>query len=149
VSVSQTAEYALRAVVRLAQQPGVAQTTQQLADATRVPQSYLPKVLQPLARAGIVIAQRGSHGGYSLHADPKVLSVMDVIACVDPVRRIDTCPGRDAIDGAALCALHQLLDADLAASEARFRETNIQQLLPASDSPLRDATVVAEVEPAN
>lgn len=149
MSVSQTAEYALRAVVRLAQQPGVAQTTQQLADATRVPQSYLPKVLQPLARAGIVIAQRGSHGGYSLHADPKVLSVMDVIACVDPVRRIDTCPGRDAIDGAALCALHQLLDADLAASEARFRETNIQQLLPASDSPLHDATVVAEVEPAN
>lgn len=148
MSVSQTAEYALRAVVRLAQQPGVAQTTQQLAEATRVPQSYLPKVLQPLARAGIVIAQRGSHGGYSLHADPKTLSVMDVIACVDPVRRIDTCPGRDAIDGAALCALHHLLDADLAASEARFREATIQQLLPQGEVPLQDASPVAVVEPA-
>jgi Rrf2 family nitric oxide-sensitive transcriptional repressor len=135
--------------VRLAQQPGVAQTTQQLADATRVPQSYLPKVLQPLARAGIVMAQRGSHGGYSLHADPAMLSVMDVIACVDPVRRIDTCPGRDAINGAALCNLHQLLDADLAASEARFREATIQQLLPQGETPLPDAVPAAEMEPAN
>lgn len=148
MSVSQTAEYALRAVVRLAQQPGVAQTTQQLAEATRVPQSYLPKVLQPLARAGIVIAQRGSHGGYSLHSDPRTLSVLDIITCVDPVRRIDTCPGRDAIDGAALCALHQLLDADLAASEARFREATIQQLLPQGETPPPPATPAAEVESA-
>lgn len=149
MSVSQTAEYALRAVVRLAQLPGVAQTTQQLADATRVPQSYLPKVLQPLARAGIVIAQRGSHGGYSLHADPATLSVMDVIACVDPVRRIDTCPGRDAVDGAALCALHQLLDADLAASEARFRETTIQHLLPQVELALPQSAPPAEIDAAN
>ncbi len=136
VAVSQTAEYALRAVIRLAQHPGEAQTTQQLAEATLVPQSYLPKVLQPLARAGVVSAQRGSHGGYTLSRNPSSLSVLDVVNCVDPFRRIDHCPGKHADESHRLCGLHQLLDDELADTERRYRGTTIEQLLhPPGDIP--------------
>ena len=129
MAVSQTAEYALRAVIRLAQQPGVAQTTQQLAEATLVPQSYLPKVLQPLTRAGLVTAQRGSHGGYTLDRNPKTLSVLDIVNCVDPLRRIHHCQSGSNAEGRSLCGLHQLLDDELADTERRYRDTSIDNLL--------------------
>src|SRR5580765_6571657 len=48
--VSQTADYALRAVVSLGYQADTPQTTQQLAETTRVPAGYLSKVLQALVR---------------------------------------------------------------------------------------------------
>ena len=60
---SQTVEYALRAVVHLATKTPEAQTTDQIAQATRVPRAYLSKVLQGLARGGIVQSTRGLGGG--------------------------------------------------------------------------------------
>ena len=56
--ISQTAEYALRAIVFLADQ-AEPRTTQQIAAATRVPPSYLSKVMQALSRARVVHSQRG------------------------------------------------------------------------------------------
>ena len=53
--LSQTSEYALRAVVWLADSPGSKPVgVQPIAAGTQVPASYLPKVLQGLTRAGLV-----------------------------------------------------------------------------------------------
>ena len=54
---SQTAEYALRAVVSLADSDGRPLTTQQLAETTQVPLDYLSKVMQALGRLADVIEQ--------------------------------------------------------------------------------------------
>ncbi|QDU91023.1 HTH-type transcriptional regulator CymR [Pirellulimonas nuda] len=129
MSVSQTAEYALRSVVWLAQNPGEPQTTQQLADGTRVSVSYLPKVLQPLGRAGILTSQRGINGGYSLDRDPESLNVLEVINCVDPIQRIHRCPLKLATHVGGLCPLHQMLDEALGDLQRRFAETTIAELL--------------------
>lgn len=129
MAVSQTAEYALRAVVWLAQNPGQPQTTQQLAVGTQVSISYLPKVLQPLGRAGILTSQRGINGGYSLDRDPEELAVLEIINCVDPVQRIKRCPLKLASHGAGLCPLHRMLDDSIADLEKRFAETTIGGLL--------------------
>ncbi|MEZ5980587.1 MAG: Rrf2 family transcriptional regulator, partial [Planctomycetota bacterium] len=107
MTVSQTAEYALRAVVWLAQNPGEPQTTQQLSEATQVSATYLPKVFQHLIRAGIIAGQRGVGGGYTLVADPEKLTLLDVVECVDPIPRIETCPLRLQSHGANLCPLHR------------------------------------------
>ena len=129
MSVSQTAEYALRAVVWLAQRPGEPQTTQQLADGTQVSVSYLPKVLQPLGRAGILTSQRGVNGGYSLDRDPEALTVLEVVNCVDPIQRIKRCPLKLAGHSGGLCPLHRMLDSSVADLEQRFAETTIAALL--------------------
>jgi Rrf2 family nitric oxide-sensitive transcriptional repressor len=60
---SQTVEYALRAVVFLADQAPEPRTTDQIAQATRVPKAYLSKVLQGLAKNGVVKTQRGVGAG--------------------------------------------------------------------------------------
>ena len=61
--ISQTVEYALRAMVHLAREAPGARTTDQVARTTRVPRAYLSKVLQSLRRAGLVRSQRGIGGG--------------------------------------------------------------------------------------
>ncbi|MEN1679923.1 MAG: Rrf2 family transcriptional regulator [Planctomycetota bacterium] len=129
MAVSQTAEYALRAVVWLAQNPGEPQTTQQLAAGTKVSVSYLPKVLQPLGRAGILTSQRGINGGYTLERDPEGLTLMDIVSCVDPIQRIKRCPLRLSGHVGALCPLHQALDDAMADIQDRFEKTTIASLL--------------------
>src|SRR5947207_10536821 len=92
VMFSQTVEYALRAVVYLAQQAPAARTTEQIAAATRVPQAYLAKVLQSLCHADLVRSQRGIGGGMSLRKEPAKLTILEVVNAVDPIRRIKECP---------------------------------------------------------
>ena len=90
--ISQTAEYALRAVVFLADREGVPCTVSQIAETTKVPAGYLAKVMQMLSRARLVNSQRGINGGFSLAVDPSRLSLLEVINAVDPIRRFPECP---------------------------------------------------------
>lgn len=136
--ISQTAEYALRAITHLAFTPDMPQTAQQIATATLVPTPYLSKVLQLLARADLVQAQRGLHGGFTLCLPPEELTVYAVIQAVDPIKRLKTCPLGLAAHGANLCPLHRRLDEAMAATEKAFRETTIAEVLsePTTSRPL-------------
>ena len=123
--MSQTAEYALRAVVDLAYHFGSTRTTQQIGAATKVPTGYLAKVLQDLAKHRIVSSQRGLGGGFTLSRSPKSLSVLDVLLAVDPPRRIRECPLGLTSHAHSLCPLHQRIDDAMALIEASFRATTI------------------------
>jgi Rrf2 family protein len=136
--LSQTVEYALRAVVHLADQAPAARTTEQIADVTQVPQAYLSKVLQALNRAGIVRSQRGVGGGVSLVKSPKQLTILEVVNAVDPIERITTCPLGLAAHGKQLCPLHRRMDDALALMEEAFRKTTLAEVLaePTKSKPL-------------
>lgn len=125
--ISQTAEYALRAIVYLADQSGEARTIRQVAAATQVPGEYLAKVLGNLKRAGITRAKRGLHGGYTLARSPEQITILDIINVVDPFERIRHCPlgNREHVD---LCPLHRRLDGALAQIEAVFASTTVAEL---------------------
>jgi Rrf2 family protein len=137
---SQTAEYALRVVVFLGTLRGVPATTRQIAAATRVPADYLSKILQSLARGGVVRSQRGLGGGSVLARDPGELTVFDVVEIIAPLPRIQTCPLGLPSHGTKLCPLHRQLDDALALVEAAFRNATIADLLadPSTSIPLVD-----------
>src|SRR5437763_13868483 len=82
--ISQTVEYALRAIVHLAAYPGAAQTNRQIAEATKVPMPYLSKVLQQMTRAGLIRSHRGLRGGFTLARRPDEITVFEVFEVVDP-----------------------------------------------------------------
>jgi Rrf2 family nitric oxide-sensitive transcriptional repressor len=130
---SQTAEYALRTMVWLASQDGEPRTTRQIAEATRVPPGYLSKILQNLGRGGLVKAQRGIRGGFTLGRPPAEITPLDVLAVVDPVKRIDRCPLGIEGHSTGLCPLHQRLDDTLARIEADLGAVTISRLLEGSD----------------
>lgn len=132
--LSQTVEYALRAVVYLADKRDTPQTTKQIAEVTRVPVGYLAKVMHTLGRSGIVRAQRGLHGGFTLVMAPEELTVLDVVQAVDPVRRIEQCP-LGIPEHKSLCSLHARLDETAAMVEKTLSSSTIAELLIA---PKRD-----------
>jgi Rrf2 family protein len=127
--ISQTAEYALRAVVCLGNTNGPPLTTQQIAETSHVPAGYLCKVLQLLGRSGLVQSQRGLHGGYLLAKDPADVSMLDVINAVDPIKRNNGCPlgipGHNPIP----CILHEKLGDAVDTVEKVFTEYTIAKLL--------------------
>src|SRR5687768_13132529 len=115
--ISQTAEYALRAVAALAAHPDESMVTQRLSELTKVPAGYLSKVLQALGRAGLVRSHRGLGGGFALTRPPDQVTIYDVVQAVDPVQRIRTCPLGIAGHGVRLCPLHRRLDDAMKAVE--------------------------------
>lgn len=134
--ISQTAEYCLRAIVCLAGTSGQPLTTQQIAEATKIPPGYLCKILQALGRAGMVTAQRGINGGFVLERDPATLSLLEVVRVSDPSHRVTTCPL--GIHGKDLCSLHRQLDQAADLAERALASRTIAELTTASGTlPLR------------
>jgi Rrf2 family nitric oxide-sensitive transcriptional repressor len=90
--ISNTSEYALRALVALADTPGgSAVQARELAQVTKVPPSYLYKILTTLRRAGVLAGSRGSHGGYQLARDASEIPLIDVVSMFEEVRPNDAC----------------------------------------------------------
>lgn len=148
--LSDASEYALRAVVWLAQRPGQSQKVRQIAEGIHAAPGYLVKVLQALAKVDILSAQRGSHGGFTLERDPVTLTVLEVINSVDPVERIMTCPLGLKSHGTHLCPMHRKVDDAIAVIEESFRSTTIRQLLdqPTTSKPLCEALTIGATDRA-
>jgi len=54
-----------------------------IAAAYRIPLPLLSKVLQKMARAGLLISEQGTNGGYRLARDPDQISTLEVIRSID------------------------------------------------------------------
>lgn len=148
---SQTVEYALRAVVHLADKSPEPQTTAEIAEITKVPPAYLSKVLQGLREHGIVRSQRGIGGGISLTKSPEEVSILDVVNAVEPIQRIKTCPLGLKAHGLRLCPLHARMDAALASVEGVFARTTLAEVLadPSQSRPLCDVQPLLEITERN
>jgi Rrf2 family transcriptional regulator, nitric oxide-sensitive transcriptional repressor len=131
---SQTVEYALRAVVALASHPDSAVPTREISERTQVPTDYLFKVLQSLARAGIVTANRGAYGGYTLTRAPSELTVLEVVNAIDPLPRICACPLGLEAHKKKLCPLHSCLDRALEKIAEVLKGATIEAIAGASSS---------------
>ncbi len=136
--ISQTSEYALRAVVCLAQSGEPSKTSNEIAKLTKVPEHYLSKVLMALAKGGIVHSQRGIRGGFSLAHDPNSLPLLDVINAVDPIKHIDSCPLKLEQHGTNLCPLHKRINQSITLIEDLFRDSTVGTILkePSTSIPL-------------
>lgn len=126
--LSKTAEYALRAAVWLASEPARPAAADQLAEVTKVPRRYLHKVLQDLARAGLVRSQPGPGGGYSLAVTPDKVTILAVVTAVAPLERITHCP-LGLPSHTKLCPLHKELDRVYAYAEESLGRVTLAQLV--------------------
>ena len=126
--ISQTSEYALRAIVFLGNE-GVPRTTAQISEATKAPADYLSKVMRRLVQQGVVASQRGLHGGFTLAYAPDELSVLDIVNAVDPLQRIHECPLGNKAHAVNLCTLHRTIDDTLAHAEETLGNVTVEQIL--------------------
>jgi len=83
--LSRTSEYALRAMIHLAQHeaewpiPG-----REIAAESGIPSKYLSKILGDLVRAGVLGSSPGKSGGFSMHKAPKKTTLLEVLAPFEP-----------------------------------------------------------------
>ena len=93
-------EYALRAMIHLADHPeGVARGTE-IAHDQQIPKYYLEKVIRDLMHRGLVRARRGPGGGYQLARPADSISFKDVIEAVEGPVTLNVC-----VDGSSSCSL--------------------------------------------
>lgn len=129
--LTQTAQYALRTVLRLAAAGGERQTVEQLAEALDVPQNYLAKTLHQLARAGVVESARGKHGGFSLGRAPGRITLREVVAPFQELG-VRTCLlGRPTCTDRHACAAHVHWKAVSDQVAGFFTRTTVAELLAA------------------
>jgi len=82
--ISTTAQYALRALAKLADlDPGTSMLGRELAKEATIPANYLSKILLALRNAGLLATSRGSGGGYRLAKGPEQIHLIDVVEVFD------------------------------------------------------------------
>jgi len=129
VKLQKASSFALYAVLELAAHPAQPLSGTEIAEKYGISAHHLAKVLRDLGRAGIVEAARGVGGGYRLAANPKRLTLLDVIQIFEPVRPVDPANSdlRTATDAGR--ALQTVLDELDDHTLATFRSITISTML--------------------
>ncbi|MFQ5519908.1 MAG: RrF2 family transcriptional regulator [Candidatus Methylomirabilia bacterium] len=86
------ADYAVRVMLELARRPeGELVPTDRLSRRTGVPRAYLTKIVQSMARAGLVRTRRGARGGVRLVRKPARVTLRQVIEAIDGPVYLNRC----------------------------------------------------------
>ena len=109
--LSKKTDYALLALGHLAGEGalGVA-SARAIAERFNIPLELLAKILQQLARHGLIAAHQGVHGGYSLVRPAHAISVADVAHVIDGPMTLTACSlTDDRCDQFATCTVRDPL----------------------------------------
>jgi Rrf2 family protein len=94
--LSKKADYALMAMKHLAIRPDAASASaREIAEQYNIPIELMAKVLQRLARRGLVSSHQGTRGGYRLARPASVISVADIIQAIDGPLTVTACSTQD------------------------------------------------------
>jgi Rrf2 family protein len=83
LKLTKKADYGLIALRHLATGRRSSASAKDISEAYRIPLPLLSKVLQKLAKAGLLISEQGTNGGYRLGRDPHEISALEVIRTLD------------------------------------------------------------------
>ena len=129
--ISRLTDYGIVVMAHLAEcRDDDSHNARELAEDTQLPAPVVSKILKSLTRAGLLVSQRGSKGGYSLARTPDEIPVVEMITALEGPVGITECtiqPGACAqesscqvrdpwqrINGAVQAALEKITLADLA-----------------------------------
>ena len=89
---SRSAEYAIRAFVHLAQvEEGRYAMVKNIAEAENIPAHFLAKILQQLARKGLLRSSKGPTGGFALRMEPSEVTLYTIVEALDGMAPYQQC----------------------------------------------------------
>ena len=92
LKLTKKADYGLMAMKHLAERSAVGScSAKDVADAYGIPPEALAKILQRLAKAGLLQSQHGTNGGYTLARAAHTISAFEVIQAIDGPLFITSC----------------------------------------------------------
>ena len=92
MQLTRGADYGVRVMIHLAGPSTEGRVSlPELAEAADAPESFLSKVLQALARAGLISSRRGQSGGFQISPRGRAASMLEVIEAVDGPICLNVC----------------------------------------------------------
>jgi Rrf2 family protein len=112
MQITRAGEYGVQGLMHLARyNPGRRIMLDEVSREEHIPKSFLAKIFQHLAKAGLVRSIRGSGGGFALARNPSEISVLEIIEAVEGKILIQRCrmdkPDCEHAGGCALCGLFE------------------------------------------
>ncbi|NUQ20543.1 MAG: Rrf2 family transcriptional regulator [Gemmatimonadaceae bacterium] len=131
MTISATADYALRAILVLARDGATRpMRADEIAGATGAPRNYMAKTLNALAKAGIVSSARGPAGGFALTVPPTELPLARIVDLFDEQRPHTRCMlGNVPCDPRRPCPAHSTWTRVTAERRAPLATTTVADLL--------------------
>jgi Rrf2 family protein len=126
--LSKKADYGLIALKHLAQHTDESVSAREIAREYRIPAELLAKILQRLARKGLVVSQQGTRGGYVLARDPAKISIVDVIEALDGPIGITPCERGSSCEQLERCTVRDPLMAVRVKMVRILGDTSIYEL---------------------
>jgi Rrf2 family protein len=109
--LTKKADYGLMALKYLAEHPETPSVSaKEIADTYGIPPQLLAKVLQRLAKVGLLKSHAGMNGGYALTKPARTISAFEVIRAIDGSLFITSCTkGTKSCDVAPHCTVKEPL----------------------------------------
>lgn len=127
--LTQTTEYALRALSCLARSPGEWQDVRKVSGSLGVPSNYLSKILGQLAKLGVVESRKGWGGGFRLRGDPSRVKLAEVIRPLEGIQHPRPCVfGLPQCSEEDPCPLHDYWKRITEVHESMLEELTIADL---------------------
>jgi Rrf2 family protein len=119
----------------MARQPlGQVCLVSQVAAAEELPESYLAKIFQDLARSRLLISHRGAKGGFSLVDDPQEINLLQIIEAVEgPIALAPCLDIREGCERVDLCEIYDALDSAQAQMISVLESTTLADLVAKSN----------------
>lgn len=115
MSLTKAARYGLYAVVLMARSADGRITAGDVAAELGISEHHVSKVLQQLARAGLIAGARGAGGGYELARSPAELTMLEIVETLQGAQLVSKCAscelvGTDACrERSIACSVHGVL----------------------------------------
>jgi Rrf2 family protein len=126
--LSKKADYGLIALKHLAQHSAESISAREIAAHYHIPAELLAKVLQRLARKGLLVSQHGINGGYVLARDPASISIVDVLEALDGPISITPCERGEDCQQMQMCSVRDPLQKIKAKVVRVLGDTSIYEL---------------------
>ena len=106
LKLTKKADYGLIAMRHLAEHADLgACSAKDLAEMYSIPQEALAKILQRLTKAGLLVSQYGTNGGYILSRNPRQISALQVIRAIEGPMFITSCSVGDDCEQSDHCTI--------------------------------------------
>jgi len=131
MKLTRAGEYAVRCVLHLASQgKGVVVSRRIIADTFDIPEKFLAKIAQQLARAGLIEIRQGARGGYLLTRNPAEITLLEVIEAIIGEISLNECVSSSEVCRAsANCAINRVWVKACTQLRETLREVDFAALL--------------------
>ncbi|MHB9025637.1 MAG: RrF2 family transcriptional regulator [Armatimonadota bacterium] len=109
MQLTRAGEYAVKSLVYLAtKSPEARVMASEVATAERIPINFVRKILESLAKTGLVKSYRGAGGGFTLGREPAEITLRQVIEAIEGPITLNQCLGPTVCENLPRCAMSHI-----------------------------------------